>query len=327
MKVLVTGGAGFIGSRVVEQLAAREDVQTTVLVRSSTDLFRLHRLGLLDNPQRVRLAVGDFCRARQRDAVLRQLRPEVVIHLAMVYHTLGSAGTADVDAVNRQGTISLFGAFMAAGGRRFVSAGTCFEYGHQPEAPVSEDAPCRPIYDYARAKAAAAEALLARGATAGIEALVLRVFAPYGPLEDPKRIVPQLLNAGLEGGQLELTEGQQVRDYVFVEEVSRAFLAAALHPRPPRAQAVYNVCTGVGHSLRQLAATAEQALGRPLPLSWGAVPYRPNEMMHLVGNPERMAAELGWRAGCPLAEGLRRTLPGLRRRAPARSAADSRTSA
>jgi nucleoside-diphosphate-sugar epimerase len=306
MRILVTGGTGFIGSRVVRQLAARDGVEVVVLSRGG-DLSRLHHCAALDRPSPVRLVAGDFA-GEELPAVLRQVRPEVVVHLAMVYHTLGSAAGAAVDAVNFHGTVRLCENFLAAGSRRFVAAGTCFEYGHHDAERITEDAPCRPVYDYAATKARATEAVLARAAAADAEAMVLRVFAPYGPLEDPKRVVPQLIEAARAGRRLELTPGMQVRDYVFVEDVAAAFVAAALHPAPPRRQGVYNVCTGVGHSLRELAAHVAAAACRPLVLDWGKVPYRPNEMMRLVGCNRRIADELGWRPAHDLGAGLRRTL-------------------
>jgi nucleoside-diphosphate-sugar epimerase len=305
MRILITGGTGFIGSRVVQQLAAREGLDLVVLSRGG-DLSRLHACGALAGRSPVRVAIGDFAGAGAA-GIVRDVQPEVVIHLSMVYHTLGSAGGATVDAVNFQGTVDLFEAFLAAGGRRFVTAGTCFEYGHHDAERISEEALCRPIYDYAVAKARATDAILARGVAADTEALVLRVFAPYGPLEDPKRIVPQLLDAARTGRLLELTPGMQVRDYVYVEDVAGAFTAAAMQPLLLRRQAVYNVCTGTGHTLRELAAQIEQATDRRLDLVWGRLPYRPNEMMQLVGCNERIAAELGWRPDHDLAAGLRRT--------------------
>jgi nucleoside-diphosphate-sugar epimerase len=313
MRILVTGGTGFIGSRVVQQLAALGGLEIIVLSRGA-DRGRLHACGALGGPSRVRIMTGDFA-GPDLPAILRQSRPEVVVHLAMVYHTLGSAAAAAVDAVNFQGTVRLCETFLDGGGRRFVGAGTCFEYGHHDAERITEDMPCRPIYDYAVAKTRATTAVLERGAAAGAQAFVLRVFAPYGPLEDPKRVIPQLVEAARSGRRLELTPGMQVRDHVFVEDVAAAFVTAALHPSPPRPQAVYNVCTGVGHSLRQLADHVVAATGRPLKLEWGKVPYRPNEMMRLVGSNRRIGEELGWRPAHELDAGLRRTVAAAARAA------------
>jgi nucleoside-diphosphate-sugar epimerase len=304
MRILVTGGSGFIGSRVVQQLTAHVGLDVVVLTRSG-DERRLQACGALTSRSPARLLKGDFTSNRIA-AALRFLRPEVIVHLAMAYHTLGSTSDQSMDAVNYEGTVRLMEAFLAKGGRRFVSAGTCFEYGHTELESIPEETPARPVYPYAAAKARATEAILDHGEVANSEALVLRVFAPYGPLEDAQRIVPQLLDAGRVGRRLELTPGRQVRDYVYVDDVAEAFVAAALQPALPRKQAVYNVCTAAGSSLRQLAAHVEGALGRPLDLAWGKVPYRPDEMMRLVGCNRRIAEDLGWRPAHGLAAGLRR---------------------
>jgi nucleoside-diphosphate-sugar epimerase len=305
MKILVTGGTGFIGSCVVRQLAEHPDVETIVLTRGRHEPWRLRDGGAFSGPRKPRVDQADFTDPSQCERVLGEIQPEVVIHLAMAYHTLGSTGGADITEVNYHGTLGLLQAFQRVGGSRFVAAGTCFEYGHQEAPLISEAAPCQPVYDYAQAKARATAAILDRAGSDVQEAIVLRVFAPYGPREDSQRIVPLLIRAALRRERLQLSPGEQVRDYVYVEDVAAAFVTAALHPRLPAARAVYNVCTGVGHSLRQLAEAVGAALGRPLDLAWGAVPYRPNEMMRLVGDNGRIRDELGWQPQVDLSQGLR----------------------
>jgi dTDP-6-deoxy-L-talose 4-dehydrogenase (NAD+) len=224
----------------------------------------------------------------------------------MVYHILGSGGGSDVLRVNYEGTVRLFEAFASAGGRRFIGAGTCFEYGHQQAGQIHEDTPCTPIYDYAIAKARATETVLDRAARQGVEAALLRVFSPYGTMEDPQRLIPQLFRAARAESPLDMTPGEQVRDYTLVDDVAAAFVAAATAPLACP-QRVFNVCSGIGHTVRQVADAVGGALGRPVPVRWGRLPYRPNEMMRLVGCPRRIQAELGWRALWSLEDGLRRS--------------------
>jgi nucleoside-diphosphate-sugar epimerase len=307
MKVLVTGAAGFIGSRVMRQLVAMPDLDAVALVRASSDLWRLNSVGIdrpLGHPG---LVHADLCDDKAVEQVLRRVKPDAMIHLAMAYHQIGTPAGADMDAVNLKATLRLHRAFSDCGGRRFIGAGTCFEYGHVDADRIDENAPCRPCYDYARAKAQATEALLAQGRETGTETLVLRVFAPYGPMEEQRRIVPQLVEAGLSSRRLGLSPGGQVRDYVYVDDVAGAFVAAAVQPTLAATPTVYNVCSGVGYSLRQLAAAVSRALGRMLDLQWGQSPYRPNEMMRLVGDNRLIKLDLGWQPSCSLHDGLLRT--------------------
>jgi nucleoside-diphosphate-sugar epimerase len=307
VRVLVTGGSGFIGSHVVGLLAAADGVETSVMIRPASDLWRLRACGISADNSNVTFLSGDLCYESEILGVIRRARPDVLIHLAAVYHVLGSSGGTDVEAVNLQGTLRLLNAFLAAGGRRFIFAGTCFEYGHHDAELLDEATPPQPVYDYAICKLKATEAILARGKTSGTETLVLRLFSPFGPLEDPKRIVPQMVSAALGGNHLNLSPGEQVRDYIYVEDVARAFVTAALTRRLRREQAIYNVCSAAGHSLRQLAGLMEVVLHRKLDPAWGKLSYRPREMMRLVGSNRRIQEDLGWTPSLTLNEGLRRT--------------------
>jgi nucleoside-diphosphate-sugar epimerase len=304
MRILVTGATGFLGTHVVARLLTQPGATVTALVRPGNSRDRV-RLAGHDGPQGV---VADLLSPEDVRRAVRSVRPEVLVHLAaLVHHAHDGSGGAAMHALNFHAAVGLHEQFLAAGGRRFVFAGSCFEYGHHDAERLDEDAPCRPRFDYAVSKVRATTALLDRAASTGTEVVALRVFMPYGPGEASGRLVPQLLRAGLTGGALRLTPGEQVRDWVYAGDVAGAFTAAAAVPRLARPQVIYNVCSGVGHSLRQVAAAAEDVVGRPLAAHWGALPYRPDELMRLVGCNRRVRDELGWQAGVDLRDGLRRT--------------------
>lgn len=301
VKILMTGGTGFIGSALVEQLLGYPQVRLTLLSHGG-DLTRLTARGVIAG-ERLEIIPADFT-GEDLTTHLSRIRPETMIHLAMSYHTIGTAGGNEVERVNHQGSVRLAREFFATGGRRFLMAGTCFEYGHQQADRIPETTPAAPAYDYAIAKARATEEILNLAETKGTEALLLRVFAPYGPHEQPGRIIPLFLRAAASGQSMDLSPGEQVRDYVHVEDVAHAFRVGALRERLSVSRAIYNVCTGVGYSLRELAREVEAVTGNHLNLHWGATPYRPREMMRLVGDPTRSREELGWQARISLRQGL-----------------------
>jgi nucleoside-diphosphate-sugar epimerase len=304
MQVLVTGGAGFIGSHVVQQLVQQPALAVTVLVRPTTSLWRLQQLGVVNQ---VQLVHADLTREEEVACALQQCRPDVLIHLAMIYHPPGSRATAGLEAVNFDSTVCLLREFQGVGGRRFVAAGTCFEYGHHAHT-VTEETRCQPTYPYAITKLRATRAIADCCLREGMESIVLRVFAPYGPLEPEGRIIPQLCLASCQGNTLELTPGEQIRDYVHVRDVASAFVRAALHRDLPERNALYNVSSGVGHTLRDLARLIDSHTALPLRLRWGAKPYRADEMMHLVGSNTHLRADLAWHPSIDLSSGLRHTL-------------------
>lgn len=304
MRLFVTGAAGFLGSRVVRRLLSRDDTRLTALVRSTTDLARWNSLDPARR-ERIRLAFADLRDVAAVRRVVRESKAEVAIHLAMAYHPPGSPAGQDIDEINLQATLALQREFVATGGRRFVQAGSCFEYGDQDHSPLDETTPARPAYAYAIAKAKATEGLLERAEVTNAETFVLRVFSPYGPGEDWRRLVPQLLLAGLTGVPCPMTPGEQTRDFVYADDVAEAFALAALKVNPPRPRAIYNVGTGVGLSIRQLAEVAGIALNRKLTLRWGALEYRRGEIMRLVGDPKNIRQDLGWQASRSPVGGLK----------------------
>src|SRR5262245_7312451 len=147
MRILLTGASGFIGAWVTKKLSGRAGVETVLALRPTSDRWRLRMLGC--DPGQANIAYADLTAAAEVRRRLANVRPEVVIHLATIYRPPGAATTAQLEQVTYRATTELFEAFVAGGGRRFITAGTCFEYGHQPPGPIPETATAQPTYDYA----------------------------------------------------------------------------------------------------------------------------------------------------------------------------------
>lgn len=304
-RILITAAGGFIGSRLLKILLPREDVDVLGLVEPGYSAWHL-----ADVPPHARLERLPLRDQDARRLLLDRFKPDVIVHLAARGLAPGSADDPENFEFNETLTLRLLDAFAEAGGRRFVFAGSWFEYGDVPE-PVGEDRPPDPRTAYARSKANAAAGILDRAGKTGIEAVVLRPFQVYGPAENPARVVPTLLRSAMERRPAFLTEGTQVRDFVHVDDVASAFAAAARQalPEPRR---IYNVSTGTGTTLRELGAAVDRVLGVEADRRWGARPSPPAGIAHSVGRNEALRKDLDWTPRHDLESGLRDTADWIR---------------
>lgn len=301
MRVLVTGGAGYIGSFAVRRLieAGHEPVVLD-------DLSRGHRAAL---PAGVRLVERSFADSREVAALLGRESIEAVLHFAgrcvvdesvrepLAYH-----------ATNLAGGIRLLEACLAAGVRRFVFSSSAAVYGAPGEGPVPEDSPLRPVSPYGRAKRAFEEVLSDLAAAGGFAAASLRYFNAAGAAADGSagedhrpetHLVPRLLAVAargdgpltIHGGSHATPDGTCVRDYVHVADLAEAhrLALAALEPGTHR---IYNVGSGRGTSVRDLLAAARRVTGCPIPAREG--PPRAGDPPVLVACTDRIRRELGW---------------------------------
>jgi nucleoside-diphosphate-sugar epimerase len=288
VRIAVTGAAGFIGAQVVRRLREAGD-EPLALVRKGSPTPRLRGLA--------GLAVHEMS-LEDGEAVRRWLdteRPHAVVHLAWYArprHYLVSPENETSLSVTRH----LADAVFSSGCRKLVGVGTCLEYAAS-DRPVEETDAVAPVSPYARAKHEAFRSLRELAARAGAELAWARVFHLYGPGEDPSRLVPTVAASLSRGEPIDVTAGEQVRDYLHVGDVASGIVALAR----PGAAGVYNVCSGTARPLRDLLLAVGQLKGRADLIRFGARPYAPDEVMFLAGHSDRLRG-LGWSPRFPTLE-------------------------
>jgi UDP-glucose 4-epimerase len=301
MRILVTGGAGFIGSSTVDALVNVDAGQIAVL----DDLSAGKREQLNG---KARLYRANLCDAAAvRDVVARE-RPEVIYHLAAQMDVRRSVADPAFDAqINLVGFLNLMEAARQHGLRRciFASTGGAI-YGEQESFPCDEDHPCRPLSPYGIAKLATEKYLFFYRAQYGIDYLALRYANVYGPRQDPhgEAGVVAIFCGRMLGGQrcTIFGDGKQTRDYTYVGDVVRANLYALTSKASGLA---LNVGTGRETSVNELYTALAQVAGEAQPAQYAEA--RPGEQLRSVISPRRAGVELGWKPEIGLAAGLEQT--------------------
>jgi UDP-glucose 4-epimerase len=300
MRLLVTGGAGFIGSNTVDALIAEGLGEVAIL----DDLSAGQRSQL--NPK-ARFHEADLRDAAKVQRIIGEERPEVIVHLAAQMDVRRSVADPAFDAqVNLVGFLNLIEAARQHGLKRviFSSTGGAI-YGEQEQFPCNEDHPRRPISPYGIAKFATEAYLFFYQAQYGIDYVALRYANVYGPRQDPHGeagVVAIFCGRLIEDQPVTIYgDGKQTRDYVYVGDVVRANLAAV----KSSVSGAFNIGTGIETSVNHLFRTLAQAAGSSRAPSYGAA--RAGEQLRSVISPARAAKELNWRAEVPLATGLAQT--------------------
>jgi UDP-glucose 4-epimerase len=299
---LVTGGAGFIGSNLVDALVARGD-RVSVIDDLSTGR-RPNLAGALESG--VELIEADV---RDRDAVraaISSAEPHVVYHLGAQIDVRKSVADPRFDLdLNGGGTIELLEASREAGVERFVfasTAGAIYGEGEGRDLPFDEDARCVPDAPYGQSKFAAEGYVGLYSRLHGLSAVALRLANVYGPRQDPlgEAGVVAIFSGALLDGRTPTVfgDGKQTRDYIYVGDVVDGFLAAGVSG----ATGTFNISTGIETDVLDLGAAVGAACGREFEPEFA--PPRLGEVARTAADPGRAGRELGWTPATTLAEGL-----------------------
>jgi UDP-glucose 4-epimerase len=298
MKLLVTGGAGYIGSIVAQQLLAAGH-EVVVL----DDLTRGHRSAVPEGARLVETSLLDESRTR---AALEEGFDGVLHFAALALVAESVAHPERYHRGNVVGTLNLLDAMRDAGVRRLVFSSTCAVYGETDAVPMREDIPTAPVNAYGNSKLAVDRMIGDESRAHGLAAASLRYFnvagasGRLGEDHDPEtHLIPLVLRAAagivdhvkVFGTDYPTRDGTAVRDYIHVEDLGHAH-ALALDALEPGRHRIYNLGTGDGYTVKEVVDSARRVTGREI----RAVeePRRPGDPAALVAASDRIRAELGW---------------------------------
>jgi UDP-glucose 4-epimerase len=310
MKALVTGGAGFIGSNLVDALLARGDAVTVV---DDLSTGRRSNLGaaLAAGAELAELDIRD---AASLSELVAAVGPEIVFHLAAQIDVRRSLADPAFDAaINVGGTANLLEAMRAADSSRIVfvsTGGAIYGEGEGQQLPLGESTPIAPLSAYGQSKFAAEGYLALYERLYGLSGVSLRLGNVYGPRQDPlgEAGVIAIFCGRLRAGERPTVfgDGRQTRDYIYVGDVVAAALAAA----ESSASGPINIGSGIETDVLELAARLAEIDGSE-DFEPEFAPPRAGEVQRIALDAGRAERELGWRAQTSVAEGLRLTLASL----------------
>jgi UDP-glucuronate decarboxylase len=304
MRVLVTGATGFVGRWVVRELVTR-NCEVSALVRDGSDLTPLSGLPV----QLIRAELTDTDQLRVGVA---ESKPELCIHLAW-YVEAGKYLASLRNLEMLQASLRLAEVLADAGCKRLVGVGTNMEY-DAARGYVAEDAPTRPASLYGASKLALFHLLEQLAALRGTSFAWGRVFYLYGPYEYPSRLVPDVILSLLRGETAKVTPGEQVRDFLHVEDAARALVDVALSD----VTGAVNIASGTPIRLRELVLAIADALDARSRVQLGALPYRANDPMFVCGDVSKLRQATAFTPSYDLERGIASTVAFWRAHPPSK---------
>ena len=302
-KIVVTGGAGFIGSALARALVARGD-DVSVLDNFSTG----KRENLREVASQLTVVEGDILDAALLDRVFAGA--DVVFHEAAIPSVPRSlAAPLPSHNANATGTLNVLEAARRCQVRRVVYAGSSSAYGEPPSLPVVETMAPAPLSPYAVSKLAGEHYLRVYARVFGVQTVTLRYFNVFGPRQDPNSqyaaVIPRFITAALDGRSPTVYgDGEQSRDFCFIDNVVEANLRAA--DAEGASGKVFNIACGTGTSLNRVLALLGESLGRPVTANYE--PGRAGDVRHSLADISQAKTVLGYTASIDFVAGLAKTL-------------------
>ena len=295
-RIFITGATGFIGARVLRQLV-KEGREVAILLRESSDCRRID--DLLD---KCTLIWGDLESIDVAKDAIKSFDPKVVLHLAWD-GVKGFDRNNSKQISNVSASINLYQLTEKLGCEHFIGLGSQAEYGLL-SGRINENAQTRPTTVYGTAKLATGILLESIARSSAQSFTWLRLFSSYGPDDDPSWLIPYLIQTLLAGQKPSLTKAEQVWDYIHVDDVAAGIIASI----DSKAYGVFNLGSGQGRPLNQIIKMIRDGIDQNLPLGFGDIKYRQDQVMHLEADITALVTASKWLPAITLEDGIMETV-------------------
>jgi UDP-glucose 4-epimerase len=304
VRLFITGASGFVGAAALSA-ALQAGHQVAAPVRPGSLAQRLAPF----EGQYLRLSL-DLRDAAGVATAMAEFRPDAVLHLAWWGVTNSARFDRRQVTDNIEAACALTEAAAASGARAFVGVGSQGEYG--AGSTMGEDTLPRPTSLYGASKVSALFLTRQLAEQAGMRHAWLRLFSVYGPGDNDAWLIPMLITEMLAGRRPRTTLGTQAWDWLYIDDVARAILAAAA---TPTAEGVFNLGSGRAVSVRAVVERIRDLAAPGMELVFGEISFRPDQVMHMQANISRLTAATGWTPQIAIEEGLATTVAWYRARA------------
>lgn len=300
LTVLVTGATGFIGSNLVRSLLLK-GAKVSILKRPKSSVWRLK-----DIKTRIKILEADLRDKHHLQLALKKEEFRVIFHLAAcVKREPSTSLIKDNLETNVWGTINLIDYMIKRDVRSFVNTGTCDEYGDN-SVPFNEKQRENPLSPYAASKVAASHYCRMIHRTTGFPIITLRPFLTYGPYQTGEMLIPNVINCCLKSLPIQVTKGQQTREFHYISDIVNGFLTAAVNKKA--IGEIIDLGTGKEHTVKEIVEMIVKLTDYRLKWRLGDLPYRENEMFRFYCQGEKAKKLLRWQPEISLENGLIKTI-------------------
>lgn len=300
-KAVVTGATGFVGANIVRALVKR-DFEVHILIRKQSNLWRIQDILSQITPHRV-----DLLEEKLLQKTMRSIQPEVIFHLANapLYQGIHSLQKEYINT-NIVGTINLLDACDTIPYKCFINTGSSAEYGTKVK-PMRENDFCHPLSLYAITKLASTNYASFTGKIENKPVITFRLFSPYGPYDDPKRLITEVIYNALENKPIHLSDPNVVRDYIYIEDVIHAYLLAIKKAEKYNGE-IFNIGSGKQTSIDEVVKTIIKVTNSTSKIKWGALKGRLFESKAWQADIEKTKESLHWVPSYSFLKGINETI-------------------